>query len=81
MVEMGKEFGFPSNFDIPRPFTPSQYGLAAQNGEQPIGLPNGLLYPRVEAEQGTHSGDEIGEWLACTLVDTFFKSPRDLFYY
>ena len=31
-----------------------------QNGEQPIRLPNGLLYPRVEVEQRTHSGDEIG---------------------
>ena len=30
-----------------------------QNGEQPIRLPNSLLYPRVEVEQRTHSGDEI----------------------
>ena len=28
-------------------------------GEQPIRLPNGLLYPRVEVEQRTHSGNEI----------------------
>ena len=31
----------------------------AQNGEQPIRLWNGLLYPRVEVEQRSHSGDEI----------------------
>ena len=31
----------------------------AQNGKQPIRLPNGLLYPRAEVEQKTHSGDEI----------------------
>ena len=35
-------------------------GVTTQNGEQPIRLPNGLLYPRVEVEQQTHSGDEIG---------------------
>ena len=39
---------------------PAQNGVSAQNGEQPIRLPNGLLYPRVEVEQRTHSGDEIG---------------------
>ena len=38
---------------------PTQIGFMAQNGEQPIRLPNGLLYPRVEVEQRTHSGDEI----------------------
>ena len=27
---------------------------------QPIKLPNGLSYPRVEEEQRTHSGDKIG---------------------
>ena len=38
---------------------PTQNGVTEQNGEQPIRLPNGLLYPRVEVEQRTHSGDEI----------------------
>ena len=33
--------------------------VTAQNGDQPIILPNGLLYPRVVVEQRTHSGDEI----------------------
>ena len=32
-----------------------------QNGEQPIRLPSSLLYPRVEVEQRTHSGHEIGD--------------------
>ena len=27
MVEMGKERGFPSNFDMPRPFTPNKTEL------------------------------------------------------
>ena len=39
---------------------PAQNGVIAQNGELPIRLLNGLLYPRVEEEQRTHSGDEIG---------------------
>ena len=38
---------------------PAQIGVTAQNSEQPIRLPNRLLYPRVEVEQQTHSGDEI----------------------
>ena len=29
------------------------------NGEHPIRLPNGLMYPGVELEQRSHSGDEI----------------------
>ena len=37
-------------------------------GEQPIRLPNGLLYPRVEVEQRTHSGDEIERHWVCTQV-------------
>ena len=39
---------------------PAQIGVTAQNGEQPIRLPNYFLYPRVEVEQRTPSGDEIG---------------------
>ena len=52
MAEMGKECGFPSNFDVPRPFTPRNTEL------EPIKSPNGLVYPRVEVEQRTHSRDE-----------------------
>ena len=37
----------------------AQNGVTAQNGEQPVRLQNGLLYPREEVEQRTHSGDEI----------------------
>ena len=37
-----------------------QNGVTAQNGEQQIRLPNGLLYGRVEVEQRTHSWDKIG---------------------
>ena len=54
MIEMGKECGFPSNFDMPLPF------YLAQNAR----LPNGLLYPRVEVEQRTRSGDDIVTVLA-----------------
>ena len=43
----------------PAAVNPMQNGVAAQNGEQQIRLPNGLLYPRVGVEQRTHSGDEI----------------------
>ena len=42
---------------------PAQIGVTAQNGEQPIRLPNGPLYPRVEVEQRTHSGHEIALWV------------------
>ena len=59
MVGIGKEYGFKWNFDIPLPFT-GRNGVTAQNVEQPIRLPNGLLYPRVELEQRAHSGDEVG---------------------
>ena len=52
------------NFDMSWPFTQRKTELAiAQNDEQPIRLPNGLLYPRVEVEQRTHSGDEIAQTL------------------
>ena len=37
------------------PVYPTQYGVIAQNDEQPIRLPN----PRVELEQRTHSTNEI----------------------
>ena len=59
MAGIGKECGFTSNFDMPEVVYPAQIGVTAQNGEQPIRLPNGLLYSRVEVEQRTHSGDEI----------------------
>ena len=55
MIEMGKECGFPLNFDMLRPYTMRKTEL------QPIKSPNGLLHPRVEGEQRTHSRDEIKE--------------------
>ena len=61
MVGTGKEYDFTSNFDMLRPFTPQKTELPSQNGEQPIRLQNGLLYTRVEVEQRTHSGDQIGQ--------------------
>ena len=51
MVEMGKECGLPSNFDIPRPFTSHQMELPHKTELQPIESPNSLLYARVEVEQ------------------------------
>ena len=45
----------------------------AQNDEQPIRLPNILLYPRVEVEQRTHSGDEIGDNRAYVMSAHFGK--------
>ena len=59
MVEMGNECGFPSNFDMFRPFTPHKTELLRKTELQPIKSLNGLLYPRVEVEQQTHSGDKI----------------------
>ena len=53
MVEMGKENGFLSNIEMPRPFTPGKMEL------QPIKSPNGVSHPKVEVERRTHSGDEI----------------------
>ena len=50
---------FPVEFSHAAAVCPPQNGVTAQNGEQPIKLPNGFLYPRVEVEQRTHSGDEI----------------------
>ena len=59
MVEMGKECRFPSNFDMPQPFTPCKTELPSETELQPIKSLNGLMYPREEVEQRTHSGDEI----------------------
>ena len=61
MVEMGEKCGFPSNFDMPRPFNPRKTELSCKvSYSQPIKSPNNLLHPRVEEEQRIHSGDEIG---------------------
>ena len=49
MAEMGKECGFPSNFDMPRPFTPRKTELQRKTELprktelQPIISPNGLV--------------------------------------
>ena len=60
MVEMSKECRFPSTFDIPRPFTTHKTELPRKTELKPIKSPNGLVYPRVEVQQRTHSWDEIG---------------------
>ena len=60
MVELGKECGFPSNSDMPRPFTLRKKELPLKTELQPIKSLNGRLYLRVEVEQQTHSVDEIG---------------------
>ena len=52
---------------------PTQNGVFAQNGEQPIRLPNSLLYPRVEVEQRTQSRDEIGRIWAY-----YFENPSEI---
>ena len=73
---MDKECRFPSNFDMLRPFTSRKMEL------QPIKSPNGLMYPRVEVEEQTYSGDEIGTRACivalymsiCLCLSTFFYS-------
>ena len=50
---------FPVEFGHDATVYPVQNGVTSPNSEQPIRLPNGLLYPRVEVEQRTHSWDEI----------------------
>ena len=67
-IGLGREDGFTSNFDMPGPFTPTQNRVTAENGEQPIRFPNGLLYTRVKGEQRTHSEDEIGKLKIITVV-------------
>ena len=59
MVERGKECGFPSIFDMQQPLTPHKKELPLKTELQLMRLPSGLMYPRVEVEQRTHSGDEI----------------------
>ena len=59
MVQIGKESGFRSNLDMPRPFAPRKMELRRKTEPQPIKSPNGLVYLRVEVEKRTHSGDEI----------------------
>ena len=55
MAEMGEVCGFPSNLDMPRPFTLCKTELPRKTELQPIKSPNGLVYPRVEVEQRTHT--------------------------
>ena len=59
MVDTGTECGFPSNFDMPRPFTTRKTELSLKTESRPIKSPHSLSYPRVEVELQTHSGDEI----------------------
>ena len=69
VVEIRKEYGFTSNLYMPRPFTPTQNKDTAQNDKQPVRLPTGLLYPRVEVEKRAHSGDK-------TVILGHFSLPR-----
>ena len=55
IAEMGKECGFPSNVDMPRPFTPRKTELPSKAEFRPIKSPNGLVYPRLEVEKQIHS--------------------------
>ena len=71
MVGIGKECGFTSNFEV---VYPTQIGVTAQNGEQTNRLLNGLLYPRVEVEQRTHSGDSIVSFFAHSFAT--FMVPK-----
>ena len=64
MAKISTEYGFTSNTAV----FPTQNGVTAQNGEQQIRLQKGLLYPRVEVEQRTHSGDEIVSTQTATLI-------------
>ena len=73
MVGIAKEYGFTPNFDMPRSFTPRRSDIQAKMAKL-IRLPNGLLYPRVEVEQRTHSGDDI-DFTRVFQLETSF-SPR-----
>ena len=75
MVDMGKECGFPSNFDMPWPFTPGKTGLPCITELQPIKSPKGLLYPRVDLEQRIHSRDEIDH---CSL--TYVQTQQNFYF-
>ena len=71
MVEMGKKCDFPPNFDMPQPLTPQKTELPRKTELQPIKSPNDPLYPSVEVEQRTHSGDEIGKTAALKPLVSF----------
>ena len=73
VVDKGKEYRFTLNFNMPRSFTPRKSDLQPKNGEQPVRLPNGLLHPRVEVEQRTHSGDEIGTQTIKQILSLFWS--------
>ena len=68
MVGLSKKYGFMSNFDMQQPITLHKIEIT-QSAEQAIRLENGLLYPRLEVEQQTHSGDEIVTDCLCALFD------------
>ena len=63
MVGIGKEYGFTLNFDIPRLFTLRKTEYRRKMANIQSDCRADLLYPRVEVEQQTHSGDEIDESL------------------
>ena len=59
MFNMGKECGFPSNFDILRLFTACKTELRRKTELQPIKSPKHLLFAKEEVDQQSHFGDEI----------------------
>ena len=72
MVETGKECGFTSNFDLPRSFTPRKLDLWPKMANSQ----SDYRTARVEVEQRTHSGDEIGYFIQNFLFFGFSKSYR-----
>ena len=68
VVGIGKEYGLCRIFTC-RDLLSREIGVTAQNSEQPIRLPNGLLYPRVEVEPRTHFGDEIEYQSDCEICE------------
>ena len=72
MVATAKEYGLISNFDMLRPFTPRKAELPRKMA---IRLPNGLLYPRVEVKQSTHSGDDTVNILESRELNLYLYLP------
>ena len=68
MVGMGKECGFSSNFDMPRPVIPRKTKLRRKTELQPIKSPNGLLYPRVEVDNELTLGTRLQPHLVAIRI-------------
>ena len=66
MVGIGKEYGFTSNFDMPRPFTLPKMELPRKMANSQSDC---RTASRVEVKQLTHSGDKIEEWGKSTTAE------------